>query len=46
MATSPPRQGPHSGEESIRLHLPHLLGVPRVGRNQYGYITPTVSASP
>ena len=37
MATSPlPSQGPHSGEKSIWLHHPCLLGVPIVGRVQYG----------
>ena len=30
-----PTQGPHSGEKSIWLHHPCLLGVPMVGRNQY-----------
>ena len=27
------------GESSIWLHHPCLLGVPMVGRHQYGYIT-------
>ena len=27
------------------LHHPYLLGVPMVGRNQYGYITPTFLGS-
>ena len=47
MATSTlPSQGPHGGEKSIWLHLPYLLGVPMVGRNQNGYITPAFSGSP
>ena len=47
MATSPlPSRGPHSGEKSIWLHRPCLLGIPIVGRNQYGYITPAFSGSP
>ena len=41
MATSPlPSWGPHGGGKSIWLHHPCLLGVPMVGRDQYGYITP------
>ena len=40
MATSPlPSSGPHCGERSILLHHPCPLGVPMVGRDQYGYIT-------
>ena len=39
-------QVPHSGEKSIWLQHPCLLGVPTVGRNQYGYITPAFSGSP
>ena len=46
MATPLPSRGPHSGEKSIWLHHPCLLGVPIVGRNQYGYITPAFSGSP
>ena len=47
MATSPlPSRGPHGGQKSIWLHHPCLLGVHMVGRNQYGYITPTFSGSP
>ena len=34
-----PSSGLHGGEKSIWLHHPCLLGVPMVGRNQYGYIT-------
>ena len=45
--TFPPMvPGPHGGETSIRLHHPYLLRVPMVGRNQYGYMTPTFSGSP
>ena len=36
---NPHSRGPHGGEESIWLHHPYLLGVPMLGRNQYGYIT-------
>ena len=37
MATSPvPSQGPHTGEKSLWLHHPCLLGVPIAGRVQYG----------
>ena len=40
LPTSPlPSRGPQSGEESNRLHHPCLLGGPRMGRNQIGYIT-------
>ena len=47
MATSPmPSWGPHCGERSMWLHHPCLLGVPIVGRDQCGYITPTFSGSP
>ena len=47
MATSPlPSQGPTSGEKSTWLHYPCLLGVPMVGRNQYGYINPAFAGSP
>ena len=47
MATSPlPSQGPHGGERAIWLHHPCLLGVPMVGREQYGYTTPAFSGSP
>ena len=46
MATSLlPSRGPHGGEKSIWLHHPCLLGVPMVGRNEYGYITPAFSGS-
>ena len=41
MATpSLPSRDPHRGGKSIWLHQPCLLGIPIVGRNQYGYITP------
>ena len=47
LATSPlPSRGPQSGEESNRLHHPCLLGVPKMGRNQIGYITPAFSGAP
>ena len=47
MATSPlPSPGPHGGERSIWRHPPCLLGVPMVGRDQYGDITTTFSGSP
>ena len=42
MATSPlPSRGPQSGEKSIWLHHPCLLGVPIVGRVQYGSPLPS-----
>ena len=37
--SSIPSRCPRSGEKSIRLHQAGFLGVPIVGRNQYGYIT-------
>ena len=41
MATQPMSyEGPQSGEEPKDQHNPCLRGVPRVGRNQNGYITP------
>ena len=47
MPTSPlPSRGPHGGEKSIWQHHPCLLGVPIVGRNQFGNITPAFSGSP
>ena len=47
MATSAlPSQGPHGGKRSIGLHHPCLPGVPMVGRNQEGHITPAFSGSP
>ena len=47
MATSPlPSRGPHGEESSIWLHNCCLLGVPMVGRVQYGYITAAFSGSP
>ena len=47
MATLPPRsRGTHSGEESIELQHPWVLGGPIVGRYAYGYITPTFPGSP
>ena len=38
--------GPPNREESNRLHHLCLLGVPKVGRNQIGYITPAFSGAP
>ena len=32
--------------QSIWLNHPYLLGVPIVGKDQYGYITPAFSGSP
>ena len=34
-----PSRATHSGERSIWLHHPYLLGFPIVGKDQYGYIT-------
>ena len=36
----------HGGERSIWLHHPCLLGVPMVGRDQYGYISRAFSGFP
>ena len=41
-----PSWGPHSVEKSLSLHHPCVLGVPIVGKNQYGYITAAFSGSP
>ena len=47
LATSAlPSRGPQSGEESNRLHHPCLLGVPEMGHNQIGHITPAFSGGP
>ena len=47
MIASPmPSQGAHGGEESRRLNHLCLLGVPMVGRDQHGRITPAFSGSP
>ena len=47
MATSPLlSQGPHSGEGPTWLHHPCLLGVPMVGIDRYGYITPAFLGVP
>ena len=47
MATSPmPSPGPNGVERSILLHHPNLLGVPMVGRDQYGCITLAFSGPP
>ena len=39
-------RGPHNGEESDRIHHLCLLGVPKEGRNQIGYITFAFLGSP
>ena len=36
----------NEAQTQYSLHHPCLLGVPMVGRNQYGYITPTFLGSP
>ena len=47
MATSTlPSTGSLSGEKSIRLHHPCLLGVPMMGEIHECYISPALSGSP
>ena len=46
MASPLPSRGPHGGERSKWLHHRCFLGVPMVGRDQYGCITPAFSGSP
>ena len=36
----------NEAQTQYSLHHPYLLGVPMVGRDQYGYITPTFLGSP
>ena len=41
-----PSTGSLSGEKSIRLHHPCLLGVPMMGKIHECYISPALSGSP